>query len=286
MVAGPQVGYFNPQILMEQDVHAPAGPDGPGIDAQGASFVGINLYVQLGRGRDYAWSATSAGPGHHRHLRARALRRHALPLPRPLRADRGAREDQPLGADAGRPDRRRARRSCAPSGPSSGLVAGRGKVHGKPVIFTKLRSTYFHEVDSAAGLHGLQHARRSCATRRPSSARRRRSATRSTGSTPTPSTSRTSTRARTRCARQGRRTTTSRSPAKLRVAGLEPRHVAGALHAVRAAPAGGRPELPRQLEQQAGARLPLRPTQNAYSSTYRSDMLEDRVKAGIAGARS
>ena len=32
-----------------------------------------------------------------------------------------------------------------------GLVAGRGTVHGKPVAFTKLRSTYFHEVDSAAG---------------------------------------------------------------------------------------------------------------------------------------
>ena len=32
-----------------------------------------------------------------------------------------------------------------------GLVAGRGTVRGKPVIFTKLRSTYFHEVDSAAG---------------------------------------------------------------------------------------------------------------------------------------
>ena len=61
MVAGPQVGYFNPQILMEEDVHAPASADGPGIDAQGAAFNGINLYVQLGRGRDYAWSATSAG---------------------------------------------------------------------------------------------------------------------------------------------------------------------------------------------------------------------------------
>ena len=40
---------------MEQDVHAPT------IDARGAAFPGVNLYVQLGRGRDYAWSATSAG---------------------------------------------------------------------------------------------------------------------------------------------------------------------------------------------------------------------------------
>ena len=33
---------------------------GPGIDARGAAFPGT-LYVQLGRGRDYAWSATSSG---------------------------------------------------------------------------------------------------------------------------------------------------------------------------------------------------------------------------------
>jgi acyl-homoserine lactone acylase PvdQ len=42
-------------------VHAPATEGRPGIDARGAAFVGLNLYVQLGRGRDYAWSATSAG---------------------------------------------------------------------------------------------------------------------------------------------------------------------------------------------------------------------------------
>src|SRR5207253_5293729 len=54
-VFGPQVSYFAPQILMEEDVHA------PGIDARGAAFAGVNLYVQLGRGPDYAWSATSAG---------------------------------------------------------------------------------------------------------------------------------------------------------------------------------------------------------------------------------
>src|SRR5439155_6325058 len=32
-----------------------------------------------------------------------------------------------------------------------GIVAGRGTVRGRPVLFTKLRSTYFHEVDSTAG---------------------------------------------------------------------------------------------------------------------------------------
>ena len=53
-VMGPQVGYYVPQILMEEDLH------GPGIDARGAAFAGVNLYVELGHGRDYAWSATTA----------------------------------------------------------------------------------------------------------------------------------------------------------------------------------------------------------------------------------
>src|SRR5215207_5739456 len=54
-VMGPQTAYFAPQLLMDVDVH------GPGIDARGAAFAGISLYVLLGHGRDYAWSATSAG---------------------------------------------------------------------------------------------------------------------------------------------------------------------------------------------------------------------------------
>ena len=54
-VAGPQVGYFYPQVLMEFDAH------GGGIDARGATFPGAGPYVELGRGIDYSWSATSAG---------------------------------------------------------------------------------------------------------------------------------------------------------------------------------------------------------------------------------
>ena len=54
-VMGPQVAYFMPQILVELDLH------GPDIDAQGAAFPGVSPYVLLGRGQDYAWSATSAG---------------------------------------------------------------------------------------------------------------------------------------------------------------------------------------------------------------------------------
>jgi acyl-homoserine lactone acylase PvdQ len=53
-VFGPQVSYFNPQILSQLDLHS------PDYDAAGASFPGTGI-VELGRGQDYAWSATSAG---------------------------------------------------------------------------------------------------------------------------------------------------------------------------------------------------------------------------------
>jgi acyl-homoserine lactone acylase PvdQ len=150
MVAGPQVGYFNPQILMEEDVHAPASADGPGIDAQGAAFVGINLYVQLGRGRDYAWSATSAGQD--------IIDTFALPLCDDTHyMFRGACEPierlektnvwVPTPADQTPPGTQTLRAERT----KLGIVAGRGTVGGKPVLFTRLRSTYFHEVDSAAG---------------------------------------------------------------------------------------------------------------------------------------
>ena len=55
-VMGPQVGYFTPEILMKEDLHATDGT----YDAEGASFPGTNFIVELGRGRNFAWSATSA----------------------------------------------------------------------------------------------------------------------------------------------------------------------------------------------------------------------------------
>src|SRR2546430_17393067 len=54
-VFGPQTGYFVPQLLHEIDLH------GPGLHARGVSFPGTEIFVELGRGVDYAWSATSAG---------------------------------------------------------------------------------------------------------------------------------------------------------------------------------------------------------------------------------
>jgi acyl-homoserine lactone acylase PvdQ len=53
-VMGPQVSYYSPQILFEMDLH------GGGIDTRGVAFPGISLYVLLGRGKDFTWSATTA----------------------------------------------------------------------------------------------------------------------------------------------------------------------------------------------------------------------------------
>jgi acyl-homoserine lactone acylase PvdQ len=53
-VMGPQLGYYYPEIVMQADMHA------PGLDAEGV-VAPISPYVFIGRGRDFAWSLTSAG---------------------------------------------------------------------------------------------------------------------------------------------------------------------------------------------------------------------------------
>jgi hypothetical protein len=158
-VMGPQTGYFAPQILMEQDIHAPATADGPPIDARGVAFPGTNLYVQIGRGRDYAWSATSAGqditdtfalplcePGgsaptldsDHYLYRGQCLPFEVLERSNswsPTPAD-----DTPAGSETLRALRTKL-----------GIVTHRATIDGKPHAYTRLRITYFREVDSALG---------------------------------------------------------------------------------------------------------------------------------------
>lgn len=158
-VMGPQVGYYSPGILYEQDIHAPAGPEGPAVDARGVAFSGANLYVQLGRGQDYAWSATSAG----QDITDTFALKLCEPGPDPvtLQSDHylydGSclpfevleRENSwvPTTADstpAGSETLRALRTKL-------GIVTHRAVVEGNPVAYTQLRATYFHEADSAVG---------------------------------------------------------------------------------------------------------------------------------------
>ncbi len=163
-----------------------------------------------------------------------------------------------------------------------GLVAGRGTVHGRPVLFTTLRSTYFHEVDSAAGFMDFNtpsvvHSPRT------SSRRPRRSATRSTGSTSTPSTSPTSTRANNPVRAKGLNTN---FPVAARYAwqGWNPD-----TWQARFTPAS---QHPQAIDQEylinwnnKQARGFASADANAYSSTYRSVMLEHQVELRLAHGR-
>ena len=143
-VFGPQVAYFAPQILMEEDLH------GPGIDARGAAFPGVNLYVQLGHGRDYAWSATSAGQDiidtfavplcDATHYRFRGQCLAIEKLDRKNAWTPNLADQTPAGAETLHAERTKL-----------GLVAGRGTYKGRKMLYTVLRSTYQHEVDSAIG---------------------------------------------------------------------------------------------------------------------------------------
>jgi len=148
-VMGPQVGYFTPEVLLEEDLH------GPGIDARGAAFPGVNDYVQLGHGRDYAWSATS-GEADDTHTFAEVLcqdevhylyKGQCLPMKKLERTNTWT----PNASD------------MAPPGSEKltvyrtvhGIVYARGTVKGQPVAFATDRTSYFHESDSAVGLSEL-----------------------------------------------------------------------------------------------------------------------------------
>jgi acyl-homoserine lactone acylase PvdQ len=152
-VMGPQTGYFSPQILMEEDIH------GPGIDANGAAFSGVNLYVELGHGPDYAWSATSAGQN--------ITDTFATPLCNPSGATPSIDSDYyALGGQCVQMETLTRTESWTPSladmtpaghvtlqtqRTAFGIVIARATIKGRPVVYTNLRSTYMHELDSAQG---------------------------------------------------------------------------------------------------------------------------------------
>jgi acyl-homoserine lactone acylase PvdQ len=159
-VYGPQVSYFAPQILMEQSIHAPGGPQGPPLDARGAAFLGTNLYVQLGRGRDYSWSATSAGQD--------IIDTFALPLCEPGGGEPTLDSQAYLYRGQCTPFEVLERENSwqpnpavdpTPAGSETlralrtklGIVTHRAEIDGEPYVYTRLRATYFHEVDSALG---------------------------------------------------------------------------------------------------------------------------------------
>jgi acyl-homoserine lactone acylase PvdQ len=157
VVFGPQTGYFAPQLLTEQAVVA------PGIRARGVSFSGTSLVVQLGRGVDYAWSATSAGSD----LVDTVVERLCDPAGgaptvesegyldggRCVPMDRHVHEEvaTPTVATPGPPETYR----FLVLRTGHGIVQLRTTVDGEPVAVVQQRSTYGRELDSAIGFERL-----------------------------------------------------------------------------------------------------------------------------------
>lgn len=54
LIGGPQAGYFDPQILVENELHSPT------VNARGAGFPGMGLVI-IGRSEAQAWTATAGG---------------------------------------------------------------------------------------------------------------------------------------------------------------------------------------------------------------------------------
>jgi hypothetical protein len=148
-VLGPQVGYYVPQVLIEEELH------GPHFDARGASFPGVNLMVQLGHGRDYAWSATTATSDNidtfaevlcqdDMHYLYKGECRPFEVIEQKNSWTPNASDHTPPGSET-----LTALRSV------HGIVYARGTVKGRKVAYVHARTTYFHEADSAIGFFRL-----------------------------------------------------------------------------------------------------------------------------------
>ena len=153
-VMGPQVGYFYPEILMEEDLH------GGGIDARGVAFPGISLYVLLGRGKHFSWSATSSGSDNVDQYLDELCNADGTPATRASTSYRYNGRCVPmttfdagvLKAGAGQPDQNVSFRETV-----HGPVSGTATVGGKAYAITTKRSTRGREPASAMAFYDLNN---------------------------------------------------------------------------------------------------------------------------------
>ncbi len=145
-VAGPQLGYFYPEIVLEADLH------GPGLRARGALVPGGGPYVLIGRTRNYAWSLTTAQNDNRDQFLERLCEPNAA---RPTRDSRhylyGGRCRAMRTFNAGTLDGRRVRFPMTVHGP----VSGTATVNGRPYAIARKRSTYGRDALSIAALRDM-----------------------------------------------------------------------------------------------------------------------------------
>jgi acyl-homoserine lactone acylase PvdQ len=150
-VFGPQTGYFGPQPMIEMDIHA------PNFDSRGAVVIGTPL-VALGRGRDYAWSATSQSndiqdvyaldlcePDGSRptidsmHYRFRGQCLAIDVIEKRVSWQSNLVDSTPSGSATLRALRTKL-----------GIAIARATLKGRPVVYTRLRFSYGREIDETA----------------------------------------------------------------------------------------------------------------------------------------
>jgi acyl-homoserine lactone acylase PvdQ len=156
-VFGPQTSYYAPQLLTEIVL------DGPGVKARGVSFAATQLVVQLGRGVDYAWSATSASNDNVDTVVERLCTSDGTPVTVQSKSyvvdgdcvpmDRKVHEETALPNPGAPEPPRHLRFEVLRT--KHGIVQLRTTVGGKPVAIVSQRSTYHHEVDSVVGFARL-----------------------------------------------------------------------------------------------------------------------------------
>ncbi|MEA2145379.1 MAG: hypothetical protein QOG59_966 [Solirubrobacteraceae bacterium] len=154
-VMGPQLGYYYPQIVMQADLH------GGGVDARGI-VAPVSPYVFIGRGRDFAWSLTSADSQNEQQFLEQLCSPSGGAVTRAsthylykghcramTRFDAGR-----LGASGSQPAREVVFNETV-HGPVSGTVT----VHGRPYAVALDRSTRGHEPSGELALSDLDSDR-------------------------------------------------------------------------------------------------------------------------------
>ena len=151
-VFGPQVSYFAPQILSLEEIQSPH------YSAMGASFPGTGL-VELGRGQDYAWSATSSmtdlidqrvekicdpdGGTPQAEGTSYLFQGKCLPMTHETFSETAV--PKPAGSGVPTVINHEIYRT------RHGVVQGWTTVNGEPVAIVNQRSTYNHDIDSMIG---------------------------------------------------------------------------------------------------------------------------------------
>ena len=152
--SGRRPRYFAPQILMEQDVHAPRRDRRPRRSPSSApTSTSSSAAAATTPGARPRRARTSPTRSRCRCASERRSPRHSTPTATgAVPADRDARRARtrwpPTLADSTPAGTRDAARRAHEARARDRRAA---TIKGKPVIYTRLRTTYFHEIDSAAG---------------------------------------------------------------------------------------------------------------------------------------